>query len=72
MIRQDICLGFIRLTKQNSELIELNKELNQQLEKIKLELNAVKQKQDSKAARRKAKLSQKRLPKCPSVEKRLQ
>lgn len=63
LTKQDIRLGFIGLAKQNSELLKFNKELNQQLEEIKSELNAVKQEQDSKAARRKARLNRKRLPK---------
>jgi len=38
----DLQSGFIGLAKQNSELLELNKKLNQRLEMVMSELNIVK------------------------------
>jgi len=61
--QKDLQLGFIVLAKQNSELLDLNKELNQQLETVVSELNVVKKEREEKAARKKAWSNQKRLPK---------
>ena len=52
--QQDLQLGFIGLAKQNSELLDLNKELNQQLEMVVSELNVIKKEREDKAARKKA------------------
>lgn len=49
--------------KQNSELIDLNKELTQQLEIVMSELNVMKKERAEKAARRKKRSKRKRLPK---------
>ena len=61
--QQDLQLGFIGLAKQNSELLDLNKELNQQLEMVVSELNVRKKEREDKAARKKAWSNRKRFPK---------
>ena len=52
--QQDLQLGFIGLAKQNSELLDLNQELNQQLEMVVSELNVIKKEREDKATRKKA------------------
>jgi integrase len=61
--QQELRLGFIGLAKQNSELLDLNKELNEQLEMVISELDVIKKEREDKAARRKAWSNRKRLPK---------
>ena len=61
--QNDLQLGFIGLVKQNSELLDLNKELNQQLEMVVSELNVIKKEREEKAAGKKAWSNRKRLPK---------
>ena len=61
--QKDLQLGFIGLAKQNSELLDLNKELNQQLEIVIVELDVIKKEREDKAARQKAWSNRKRLPK---------
>jgi len=61
--QKELRLGFIGLAKQNSELLDLNKELNQQLEIVVSELNAIKKEREEKAARREKWANRKRLPK---------
>ena len=61
--QKDLQLGFIGLAKQNSELLDLNKELNQQLEMVIAELDVIKKEREDKAARQKAWSNRKRLPK---------
>jgi len=61
--QKDLQLGFIGLAKQNSELLDLNKELNQQLEMVISELDVIKKEREDKAARKKAWSNRKRLPK---------
>jgi len=61
--QKDLRLGFIGLAKQNSELLDLNKKLNRQLDKTLEELNVLKKEREEKAARKKARAHQKRLPK---------
>ena len=61
--QKDIRLGFIGLAKQNSELLDLNKKLNRQLDKTLEELNVLKKEREEKAARKKARAHRKRLPK---------
>ena len=61
--QKDLQLGFIVLAKQNSELLDLNKELNQQLEMVIAELDVMKKEREDKAARQKAWSKRKRLPK---------
>jgi site-specific recombinase XerD len=51
------------LATQNSELLDLNKELNQQLEIVMSELNLIKKEREEKAARRDKWSKRKRLPK---------
>jgi hypothetical protein len=52
--QKDLRLGFIGLATQNSELLELNKKLGQQLEKVEKELNVLKKEREEKAARKEA------------------
>jgi len=61
--QKDLRLGFIGLAKQNSELLDLNKKLNRQLDKTLEELNVLKKEREEKAARKKARAHRKRLPK---------
>ena len=61
--QKDLQLGFIGLVKQNIELLEFNKELNQQLEVIVSELKVIKKEREEKAVRKKVWSNQKRLPK---------
>jgi len=61
--RQELRLGFIGLAKQNSELLDLNQELNQQLEMVISELDVIKKEREEKAARRERWSNRKRLPK---------
>ena len=61
--QKDLQLGFIGLARQNSELIDLNKELTQQLEIVMSELNVMKKERAEKAARREKWSKRKRLPK---------
>ena len=61
--QKDLQLGFIGLAKQNSELVDLNKELNQQLEIVMSELNVMKKERTEKAARREKWSKRKRLTK---------
>ena len=61
--QKDLQLGFIGLAKQNSELLDLNRELYQQLEIVVSELNAIKKDREEKAARREKWSKRKRLPK---------
>jgi len=61
--QKDLQLGFIGLAKQNSELLDLNKELNQQLEIVMSELNVIKKEREEKAARRDRWSNRKRLSK---------
>jgi site-specific recombinase XerD len=61
--QKELRLGFIGLAKQNIELLDLNKELNQQLEIVMAELNGIKKEREQKAARRERWSKRKRLPK---------
>ena len=61
--QQELRLGFIGLAKQNSELVDLNRELYQQLEIVVSELNAIKKEREDKAARREKRAKRKRIPK---------
>ena len=61
--QKDLQLGFIGLAKQNNELIDLNKELNQQLEIVMSELNVMKKERAEKAARREKWSKRKHFPK---------
>ena len=47
--QKDLRLGFIGLATQNSELLELNKKLSQQLERVEKELNVLKKEREEKA-----------------------
>ena len=55
--------GYIGLALRNQELLELNKELKQQLEIVVSELNAIKKEREEKAARQEKWAKRKRLPK---------
>ena len=61
--QQELRLGFIGLAKQNSELFDLNRELNQQLDIILPKLNVIKKKREEKAAWSERWSNRKRLPK---------
>jgi len=61
--QQELRLGFIGLAKQNSELLDLNRDLSQQLDDVLKELNAIKKEREEKAARREKWSKRKRLPK---------
>ena len=61
--QKDLQLGFIGLAKQNSELLDLNKELNQQLDVVMSELNQIKKEREEKATLKKKRANRKRLPK---------
>jgi len=61
--QKDLRLGFIGLAKQNSGLLNLNKELSQQLETVVKELNVIKKERKEKAIRKEARANRKRLPK---------
>ena len=55
--------GFIGLALRNQELVELNKELTQQLDIVVTELNQIKQERQEKEIRKQARANRKRLPK---------
>ena len=61
--QKDLRLGLIGLAKQNSELLDLNRELNERLEIVVSELNRMKKEREEKAARREKWGKRKRLPK---------
>lgn len=63
LTQKDMQLGFIGLAKQNSELLNLNKELNQQLEMVTSELNQIKKEREKKSALREKRSNRKHLPK---------
>lgn len=60
--QKDLRLDFIGLATQNSELLEFNKKLSQQLERVEKESNVLKKEREEKAARKEARANQKRLP----------
>lgn len=62
-IRNDLQRGFIGLALRNQELVELNKELTQQLGIVVGELTQIKQERQEKEIRKQARASRKRLPK---------
>lgn len=62
-IRNDLQRGFIGLALRNQELVELNKELTQQLGIVVAELNQIKQEREEKEIRKQARANRKRLPK---------
>lgn len=61
--RDEMRRGFIGLAQQNQELLELNKQLNQQLESVVAELNQIKQERTEKEIRKQTRANRKRLPK---------
>ena len=65
--QKDLRLGFIGLATQNSELLELNKKLSQQLERVEKEFSVLKKEREEKAARKEARANRKRLPKRQPV-----
>ena len=65
--QNDLRLGFIGLATQNSELLELNKKLSQQLEIVEKELNLLKKEREEKATRKEDRANRKRLPKRQPV-----
>lgn len=65
--QKDLRLGFIGLATQNSELLESNKKLNDQLERVIIELDGLKKERDEKINRKEARINRKRLPKRDPV-----
>ena len=65
--QKDLHLGFIGLASQNSELLELNKKLNEQLETVVKELYELKKEREEKMYRKEARANRKRLPKRDPV-----
>ena len=65
--QQELRLGFIALAKQNSELLDLNKELNEQLDIVVSELSELKKEREKQAARREKRRKRKRLPKRDGI-----
>lgn len=61
-IRNDLQRGFIDLALRNQELVQLNKELTQQLGIVVAELNQIKQERQEKEIRKQARANRKRLP----------
>ena len=61
--QQELRLGFIGLAKQNSELLDLNQKLNQQVEIVVSELNTMKKEREEKVERREKWAKRKRLSK---------
>jgi integrase len=61
--QQDLRVGFIKLAKQNSELLDLNQKLNKQVEIVVSELNTIKKEREEKVERREKWAKRKRLPK---------
>ena len=55
--------GFIGLALRNEELLEVNKELRQQLSIVVTELNLIKEERQEKEIRKQARANRKRLPK---------
>ena len=55
--------GFIGLANQNQELLDLNKQLTEQLETVVEELNLLKKEREEKEIRKEARVNRKRLPK---------
>jgi integrase len=65
--QKDLRLGFIGLAKQNSELLDFNKELTQQLKTVVKELNVLKKEREEKAVQKEARANRKRFPKRQSI-----
>jgi len=65
--QKDLRLGFIGLAAQNSELLESNKKLNDQLERVVREFDELKKERDEKINRKEARINRKRLPKRDPV-----
>lgn len=61
--QKDMRLYLIVFGIRNNELLESNKKLNQQLEKVVKELNVLKKEREEKQARKEARANRKRLPK---------
>jgi phage regulator Rha-like protein len=62
--------GFIGIALQNTEVLELNKKLTEQLEIVVEELSQIKQEREEKAARKEARANRKLVPigsACPSA-----
>ena len=68
---QKLQLCFIGLATQNSELLELNKKLHQQLERVEKELNVLKKEREQKATRKEARANRNRLPKRKPITREI-
>jgi len=62
-IRDDLQKGFIGLALRNQELLEVNKQLKEQLEIVVEELNQIKKERQEKQMRKQTRANRKRLPK---------
>ena len=69
--KQELRLGFIGLATENSKLLEFNKKLNQQLERVEKELNVLKKEREEKVARKEARANRKRLPKREPITSKI-
>lgn len=67
IIGEELRLGFIELALRNQELVELNKELTQQLGSVVAELNEIKQECQEKEIRKQARGNRKRLLKSDPI-----
>ena len=67
MNQKNLRLGFIELTTQNSELLEFNKKLNDQLERVVKELDELNKEREEKVSRKEARANRKRLSKRDPV-----
>jgi len=67
MNQKDLRLGFIGLATQNSELLESNKKLNDQLETVLKELYELKKEREEKVSQKEAGTNHKRFPKRDPV-----
>jgi site-specific recombinase XerD len=63
IIGEELRRGFIGLALRNEELLKSNDQLEQQLDEVLKELNAIKEEREEKAARKEARVNRKRLPK---------
>ena len=71
MNQQELRLGFMGLAKQNSELLDLNKELNEPLNIVVSEWNVLKKEREEKVRRREKWSNRERLPKRDPINSKI-
>lgn len=71
IIGNDLRKGFIRLALRNEELLKSNDQMEQQLDEVLKELNAVKKEREEKAAPREKWARRKRLPKRDPITSKI-